>query len=153
MDYRNCERLRKFYWEQVAATVKLLERFVKQGDSINVDTYLKMCEQLGEEPDPEKMPLETSDFPAEVQVAFLLFGYLSDRFEGMSGTYMGKDWSEIEHLFKLYKVDEPQVIHHFMKMYEGLLVQHRAEKSERKRKAEERKSAGGGKNFTHNVKG
>jgi hypothetical protein len=112
-----------------------------------------MCEQLGEEPDPEKMPLETSDFPAEVQVAFLLFGYLPERFEGMSGTYMGKDWSEIEYLFKLYKVDEPQVIHYFMKMYEGLLVQHRAEKSERKRKAEERKSAGGGKNFTHNVKG
>ena len=112
-----------------------------------------MCEQLGNEPDPEKMPLATTDFPAEVQVAFLLFGYLSDRFEGMSGTYMGKDWSEIEHLFKLYKVDEPQVIYHFMKMYEGLLVQNRAEKSERKRKAEERKSAGGGKNFTHNVKG
>ena len=40
-----------------------------------------------------------------------------------------------------------------MKMYEGVTVNYRHEESERKRKAEERKSAGGGKNFTHNVKG
>ena len=43
---------------------------------------------------------------------------------------------------------------YILKMYEGIVVAHRAEESERKRKADERKSsAGGGKNFTHNVKG
>jgi len=38
-------------------------------------------------------------------------------------------------------------------MYEGLLVKNRSEEAERKRKAAERKSnsAGGGKNYTHNV--
>ena len=40
-----------------------------------------------------------------------------------------------------------------MKLYEGAIVNHRHEETERKRKADERKSAGGGKNFTHNVKG
>ena len=100
------------------------------------------------------MPLDTSDFPAEVQVAFLLLGLLSDRYEGMSGTYMGKDWSEVEYLFKLYKVDEPLITHYFMKMYEGKLIEYRAKKSEQKRKAEERKaSASGGKQYTHNFKG
>lgn len=154
MDHRYCRRSRKFYWEQVASITKLLERFVKQGDGIDVDKYLKVCEQLGEEPDPDKMPLDTSDFPAEVQVAFLLFGLLPDRYEGMSGTYMGKHWAEVEYLFKLYKVEDPLIIHYFMKMYEGTLVKHRAEKSEQKRKAEERKaSASGGKTYTHNVKG
>ncbi len=38
-------------------------------------------------------------------------------------------------------------------MYERILIQHRYEESEKKRKAEERKakSAGGGKQYTHNV--
>jgi hypothetical protein len=99
------------------------------------------------------MPLDLSDFPAEVQVAFFISGLLEDRWDGMSGTYMGKDWSNLEYFFNLYEVEEPKVILYIMKMYEYAVVSDRQEESERKRKAEERKSAGGGKNFTHNVKG
>jgi hypothetical protein len=99
------------------------------------------------------MPLDPSDFPAEVQVAFFISGLLEDRWDGMSGTYMGKDWSNIEYFFNLYEIEEPKVILYIMKMYEYVVVSDRQEESERKRKAEERKSAGGGKNFTHNVKG
>jgi hypothetical protein len=40
-----------------------------------------------------------------------------------------------------------------MKMYEGIIVAHTADKAEQKKKTAERRSAGGGKNFTHNVKG
>jgi hypothetical protein len=41
-----------------------------------------------------------------------------------------------------------------MKLYEGAIVDYRAQKAEKKRKAEERKqSAGSGQKFTHNVKG
>tara|TARA_E500000081_G_scaffold151242_1_gene181179 strand:+ start:588 stop:890 length:303 start_codon:yes stop_codon:yes gene_type:complete len=100
------------------------------------------------------MPLEASAFPAEVQVAFFVYSYLSDRWEGMSGSYMGKDWSHIDTLFKLFEIDEPKVILYFMKMYEGVIVNHRAEESERKRKAEDRKrQQASGKTYTHNVKG
>ena len=99
------------------------------------------------------MPLDPSDFPGEVQVAFFISGLLEDRWEGTSGTYMGKDWSNLEYFFKLYQIEEPKTILYIMKMYEGVIVTYRHEESERKRKAEERKSAGGGKNFTHNVKG
>ena len=100
------------------------------------------------------MPLETSAFPAEVQVAFFVYSYLSDRWEGMSGSYMGKDWSHIDTLFKLFEIDEPKVILYFMKMYEGLIIKDRAEEQERKRKADERKrQQASGKNYTHNVKG
>ena len=43
---------------------------------------------------------------------------------------------------------------YILKMYEGIVVAQRAEEAEKKRKAEARKSsAGGGKNFTHNVNG
>ena len=108
---------------------------------------------MGEEPDPAKMPLSLSDFPEEVQVAFFVFSFLPDRWEGMSGTYMGKYWEEVEYLFKVHEIQNPKIILYFMKLYENILVNHRAEEAERKRKAQEKKSKSGGKNYTHNVKG
>ena len=99
------------------------------------------------------MPLEPSDFPEEVQVAFFMFSLLPDHYEGMSGTYMGKYWDGIDYFFKLYEIDTPRVILYFKKLYETELVMYPAEKAEQKRKADERKSKSGGKNYTHNVKG
>jgi hypothetical protein len=101
------------------------------------------------------MPLDSSVFPEEVQVAFFVFSLLSDKWEGMSGTYMGKEWEGLEYIFDLYSIQDRKVVFFFMKMYELLVVNHKAEQSEKKRKAEERKSksAGGGKNYTHNVRG
>lgn len=98
------------------------------------------------------MPLTRSEFPAEVQMAFFMFDLLSDVYEGMSGMYMGKDWSHCNQLFKLWKIDEPKVVIYFMKLYERIVMEDKAETAERKRKAEDRKK-GGGKNYTHNVKG
>ena len=118
-----------------------------------MDKYLLICEQLGEEPDPEKMPLDLSDFPVEVQTAFFIFGLLEDIWDGMSGNYFGKKWDTLEYFFKLYEVEQPKTILYIMKSYESIIVNARAQSAEKKRKAEERKSAGGGKNFTHNVKG
>ena len=41
-----------------------------------------------------------------------------------------------------------------MKMWENILIDHRARKADEKRKADKRRqSAGGGKNYTHNIKG
>jgi|TARA_R110000744_G_scaffold98835_2_gene191056 hypothetical protein len=100
------------------------------------------------------MPLDPSDFPYEVQVAFFISGFLSDEWDGGSGTYMGKNWSNIEYLFKLYDIQEPKTMLYIMKMYEDILIQHRVEDANKKRKAEEKRSSSGGeKNFTHNVKG
>ena len=99
------------------------------------------------------MPLELSEFPEEVQVAFFMFSLLPDHWEGMSGTYMGKYWDGIDYFFKLYEVQDVKSIIYIMKMYEAKLVNYRSEKNEKRRKAEERKAKSGGKNYTHNVKG
>ena len=100
------------------------------------------------------MTLETSAFPVEVQVAFFVFDLLPDRWEGMSGSYLGKDWSSAKFLLDTYEIDDQKSTIYFLKVYETLMVNYRAEKAEQKRKAEERKSQrGGGKNFTHNVQG
>jgi hypothetical protein len=109
---------------------------------------------LGEEPDPEKMPLDTSDFPEEVQVAFFVFNMLSDVWDGMSGSYMGKNWVDAEFIFKVHNISNPQQVLYFAKLYERIVMNYRAEEADKKRKAEERKAkAGGGKNYTHNVRG
>ena len=99
-----------------------------------------LCEQLGQEPDPSKMPLEASAFPQEVQVAFFMLDLLSDRWEGNSGSYLGKDWSAVNFLFDLYEFDDKKDIIYFMKIYENLVINDRAEKAEQKRKAAERKA-------------
>lgn len=99
------------------------------------------------------MPLETSEFPYEVQVAFFIFSFLEDNYEGMSGAYMGKTWSNLEYLIKIHSIEDPSTVLYFMKMWEVIVVNYAAEKAERKRKADERRSAGGGKQFTHKVQG
>ena len=99
-----------------------------------------LCEQLGQEPDPNRMPLEASAFPQEVQVAFFMFDLLSDRWDGMSGMYLGKDWSSADFLFNLYDFDDRKDIIYFMKVYENLVIEERAEQADRKRKAAERRA-------------
>jgi|TARA_R110002167_G_scaffold84330_4_gene229356 hypothetical protein len=102
------------------------------------------------------MPLTIEDFPSEVQVAFFIYSYLSDRWEGMSGMYLGKDWSNISFLFKIYGIEEKQTTFFFCKLIEREAVTCSSERSEAKRKAEERRtknSAGPGKTYAHNVQG
>jgi hypothetical protein len=107
---------------------------------------------MGEEPDPEKMPLEPSDFPYEVQVAFFISSMLSERWEGNSGTYMGKDWTNVEYLFRVYEIPEIKVVLHFMHIIDQIIIFNRSEEQSKRRKAAERKSTGG-KQYAHNVKG
>ena len=117
------------------------------------EKYLRLCEQLGQEPDPAKMPLEISVFPEEVQVAFFMFNLLSDNFEGMSGTYMGKDWTHCRHIFEVFEVDDKKTTLIFMKMIESIIMKQAFEEQERKRKAEDRKRQTAGKTYAHNVRG
>lgn len=100
------------------------------------------------------MPLDASDFPYEVQVAFFVLSLLPDRWDGMSGMFLGKDWSSIQTVLDIHQIEEQQFIFYIAKMYERELIEFRAEESQKKRKAEERKAqAASGKQFTHNVKG
>lgn len=99
------------------------------------------------------MPLEPSVFPEEVQVAFFMFSLLPDYWEGMSGTYMGKQWHGLEYFFNIHQIENPKEIVYLMKIYEHELISFRAKKAEEKRKADERRAKGGGKNLAHNIQG
>ena len=74
---------------------------------------------MGKDPDPDEMPPETQDFPLEVQEAFLLNTMLPDRWDGASGSYMGKDWGALESLLKILKVSDWKTSTFFLKHIEA----------------------------------
>jgi hypothetical protein len=119
-----------------------------------VEKYLLICEQLGEEPDPERMPLDHSELPAAVQVAFFIFNMLPDNYVGMDGVYIGKNWETCEFLCRTYQVQEIPTTLAIMKMYEEIIVEDRLSTRENEmKKAERQAKASSGKNLTHNVQG
>ena len=59
------------------------------------------------------MPLDASAFPYEVQVAFFVFDLLSDRWDGMSGMYLGKDWAAAHFLCEVYKIEDIPIVIYF----------------------------------------
>jgi len=61
---------------------------------------------MGTEPNPSEIPPEMEDFPYEVQQAFDVYYRLPDRWDGMSGSYLGKDLGPLEMLFKLFLVED-----------------------------------------------
>jgi len=69
------------------------------------DAYFEMCEMMGSEPDPNEIPIEFEDLPDMAQRALEIYGFLPDRWEGMSGTFMGKDYSIAFELFRTYEID------------------------------------------------
>lgn len=70
------------------------------------EQYLDMMFQLGREPDNNEIPWEEEDFPFEVQQALTIYNMMPDRWEGMSGSYMGKEYSSLASLFSIYGIEE-----------------------------------------------
>jgi len=116
----------------------LIERTFKD-TGIDVEKYLLVCEELGQTPDPSKMPPERSMFPIEVQEAFYLHDVLSDKWDGASGYYMGKDFSALGTYIKVFDILDPLQTLWFLKHIEFYNAKVINDKQEAKRKAEERK--------------
>lgn len=117
----------------------MIERTFKD-TGIDVEKYLLVCEQLGQTPDPSKLPPERSMFPVEVLDAFILHDVLSDKWDGTSGYYMGKDFSALGTYIDIFNIVDPQQTVWFLKHIEYHNSKTINEKQEAKRKAEERKA-------------
>ncbi len=74
------------------------------------DMYFEMCEMLGSEPVESEIPIELDDFPDIVQQVFLVYNMLSDRWDSMGGSYLGKDYAILFQLLDLYSVTEKQEV-------------------------------------------
>ena len=99
-----------------------------------------MCEQLGKEPDPSEMPPDDMDFPLEVQQAMVIHTVLPDRWDGMSGSYMGKDWSSLSTLLDVYEIEERRLVCFFLKYVESAHMVNINDELKHKRDATARRS-------------
>jgi hypothetical protein len=59
---------------------------------------------MGNEPREEEIPLDISDLSNQTARAFEFYEFLPDRWEGMSATYLGKDYSLLPFLFDEYEL-------------------------------------------------
>lgn len=145
MGNRSYRRLRKFYENQVEQLLGLLDEHFKEGQ-LDLETYYKICEQKGIEPDPAEMPPSMQDYPYEVQVAFFIHHLLPDRWDGMSGSYFGKDMAALGALLDIYEIEDKRNIIYWIKQIEARNTEKINKKLEAKRKSKERQAKGSGIN-------
>ncbi len=88
-------------------------------------SYYEMCEALGNEPDPEEVPVEYDDLPAEVQNIFSIYSRLRDDFDTMNGIYLGKNRVGMLELFDIMGVEK--VDQNFTMSVIDIIDTHRAE--------------------------
>jgi hypothetical protein len=72
------------------------------------DTYFDMCEQLGQEPVESEIPVDLEDFPLIIQQCFKIYWVLKDCWDPMGGSYLGKEYSIVFELFKVYEVEQEE---------------------------------------------
>jgi hypothetical protein len=82
------------------------------------DQYIMMCEQMGWEIDEKQMPAEPSSLPIECQQALLLLNSLPDRWDGMSGSWFGKDYSGLSAIMDIYEIDNRKEIFELLQLAE-----------------------------------
>lgn len=74
---------------------------------------------MGWDPDPEEIPIEVSDLSYEAQLGLMMFNLLPDRIEGMSGTWLGKDFSCLDTFMNIYEIDNKREVLDYI-----LVIQH-----------------------------
>ena len=85
---------------------KKLETFFNNLDQKHTaERYYEICEQLGKEVDPEKIPPEWGDFPESVQQAVNIYHSLGDRIAADIG-FLGKDYTLLPTLLEIEEVSD-----------------------------------------------
>ena len=86
------------------------------------------------------MPPEDIDFPYEVQQALTIHTILPDRWDGSSGSYMGKDWSALEPLLNIWEVEDKRTVCFFLKHVENAHMININDELKRKQDADKRRA-------------
>jgi hypothetical protein len=102
------------------------------------ERYLKMCEQLGKEPDPEEIPPDMEDFPDIAIHALNTFSNLGDRLVPDVG-YMGKDFTNLPYYMKFYGVEDEQLFLEILTWLESRAIDRSHESMKREREKLKRK--------------
>lgn len=60
---------------------------------------------MGNEPDPEQVPIDFNDFPVELQQAFGVYRMLQDQWDSIGGNYLGKSLIGVKDLLEVSEID------------------------------------------------
>lgn len=99
---------------------------------MTADQYIEMCEQMGWEIDEDQIPKDPSELPLEAQQALVLLNSLPDTWEGMSGTWMGKDYSGLGAIMDIYEIDDRKTVFELLKVAEIEMSKYYSEKAKQK---------------------
>lgn len=92
------------------------------------DQYIDMCEQMGWEINEEEIPKDPSAFSVQVQQALMLLNILPDKWEGMSGTWMGKDYAGLEAIMNIYEIDNRREVFDLVQVGENEMGKYYSQK-------------------------
>lgn len=86
---------------------------------------------MGEEPDPENIPVEYDDLLLDVQVALDIYHKLKDEWDGMNGVYLGKSYAGISDILSILEVptEDRKTVFNLI----GMIDRHRSDALEEKR--------------------
>lgn len=105
------------------------------------EKYLKICEQLGQEPNIDKMPPDWNDLPEIVQVAINTFNSLGDRVFPEIG-YVGKDFTNLPLFIDIYDVDDVDYFLEILNWLDARAIKKSSEKLKKEYDKLKRKSSG-----------
>lgn len=88
------------------------------------DQYFEMCEMLGSEPRDDEIPVELSDMPLEVQEAYRVYTLLNDNWEGMSGTYLGKNMAGLKDIMDILDIDDRLTALTIIQLFDSARIQY-----------------------------
>jgi len=86
------------------------------------------------------MPPDDSVFPMEVQQALFLHSLLPEKWDGMSGSYLGREWSALSVLLDVYEIADRKTVVLFLKQIEAHHMASVNKELKRKQDAERRKT-------------
>ena len=99
-----------------------------------------LCEELGNTPKEDEMPADFNDFPYIIQVAMSIFAMLPDIYEGMSGTYMGKDFTLLPYLAGIYEIENHAQLMQFINMIGNIIMKKRTEEQKQRNRKNKNKA-------------
>ena len=85
----------------------MLDSYFKNAQAgVTKEMYFEICEQMGNNPIEDEIPVEIDDFPDEIQEAMNIYFRLRDDWDGFSGTYMGKNFTGLADILDIYQISK-----------------------------------------------
>ena len=83
---------------------------------------------MGVEPKEEDVPKDPSTFSLEAQQALIMLNVLPDKWEGMSGSWLGKEYAGLLDIMNLYQIEDKKQVFELLKVCEDELGKFYAER-------------------------